>query len=457
MNRRRASLKKTVRWVLLGLTALSTVFVAFNAVDSQLSPEAETALECAPESAAPGDNFLHVLYGFDIVGDVRSTADMEKLAEPVLARIRTKDSTGFFLSSDDVYAGIERIHYGHLNFCNAGNDAAAQSCVDYARTHRQAIKSPSAVDDELVRRYRLLRQASQYVFDLPRDPTVLNGNWSPMLTAQQILLSRISIDALDHDSTAIEELIADINFWRHLLSGCPSLIGKMVASSGLRRTLGLVGDLLRAEVVDSQDMPQLQKALWPLTASERTLGPIFDEEFRFHIDFLRRSWSRPISDVHSLGNEAWNRLQRLFFLENSTANRDLKVLREEAILDALPCNRQMEENPIVGAAKWSFFDYIRNPVGNSLVLTGSQYHVYTQRMCNLDGLVRIAGLHVAIKLNAVSVDEVGQFVQHDAPEFNDPYTDRPMRWERGRGLSFEPHGPDNRVINLLPWPIEARH
>jgi|GEM_PF-6808263 len=454
--------------VLLGLkisgAALALIMLAViiaNAFDRPLSAETRAFVERPLPSVPDEQNLFHALIGYTTISaDPAENADFRMIG----TRMRT------------AWLQVHKSGGGPLEFPHASGDTSlsfvgdktelckppangVSQCLAFAAEHRETITKLLDDNAEILRRYHQLGHYPEYVFDIPVSPAGPLPAMGPLFEGQSLAPTEIAL-LFAHGKTesAIENLPADLAFWRCFLQAKHGfLIEKMVAAAGYRNSVELLGEILRSLMLTPTEYAVLQSAIAPLPADILSMKSVLESEFEFQstfvVDLGEPPETRPGYDAsmeQSFGETMRDKLFRYFFQPQATLNRGYRRLQGAITTYSKSCGA-IRATPAAEPAL-SGLDYLYNPSGNILMMIGApSYASYIYRLCDLDGLNRVANLQLAIHEQAIAAPAIEEFVKAADARFKDPYTGQPMTWNAAGGLSFDASDP--RMKALLPWPI----
>jgi hypothetical protein len=92
-----------------------------------------------------------------------------------------------------------------------------------------------------------------------------------------------------------------------------------------------------------------------------------------------------------------------------------------------------------GSGRAAGVEWLYNPFGKLVVSEFSDYSSYFLRVRDLDALARLVRAQVEVKAGAIAPQDVEAFLAKSAPEWRDPFTGAPMRWDAAaRQIWFQP-------------------
>lgn len=429
-------MKKALKWAgmaMLLLVVLPLVAViAINAIDETLDPQAASVGAPRAPAVPDADNgyFALLAMGADDGADGAAYA-ASWLAE---ARAAAKEKR------PEKHAGPKRAKRAVL--C----DATQASCLSEVRTKGGEVREQLAAYAEDLQRYERLIAFKRYeeVLDYPMRVVSALPSYSPVIGAQKAYLLRAALAIEEGDlDAALAVIERDLAFQRAMLEGARTLIGKMTAAAAYTRDLALVADMLRLRGGDLvPHVPRLRGMLQPLSAAALRVAPALETEFAMSRDVL----PDPVANTGdgrqaSLGERL---VVRAFYKPNATINRAYRQYAASAMAASAPAHGIKAAFAGAGQSlgEMGVWDYINNPVGNILLRVGAPgFGEYAYRLHDLDAYNRLVGLWVEMIGAGVGAESAADFLGKSAPQFHDPYTQKPMRWDADkRRVYFEAQG-----------------
>jgi hypothetical protein len=446
-------LLKTLLWLLVAGVLL--VFV-INSFDEPPSAAVKAALAPATQPVPESENGLYAVIG---LRHANSATGPEALIASGLAQLPaiqqqpTEEATAEKPAL--VFVGT------HDNICGVTSQSPRYPCLAYAQQHRAELLKALADNAELLRRYRCLQQFPRLS---RRGPLDADDNskipWQMVLNGGRLLHADIALRLSQGEHSGIAELAADLHHWRSWLENSDNLIDKMISVSAIRNGLNASAGLIASGLLQTREIALLHAEMQPLTREERSLQRSFQYEIRSTQKLLSlemmKATAPPRKNPGPVG-DAVAALYWHFYQPQASSNRNAQWLEATMAQDTLPC---VQQTP---AQQWSrrnqrhWTYWARNPIGawmlGMLPDTEPLPSHYTLRLCNLDGILRIAALQAAIAEQHIAPAAVAHFVETVGPAYANPYTGQPMQWLPGEGLSFELQGDDKRMAVVLPWAL----
>jgi hypothetical protein len=446
-----ARIAKLAAWTLAAAAVCAlTAAVLVNLRDPEISPQARAMAHFElPAIAAEGNAYL-VLLGFSAPASVDPLTEGKRLAaerdgalsaDP-FARQRLPHEEREIDSEDD----------DHLTFAgdlDASCDIFSEPCLPFALARDQAVRALFAGNRMLIDRYEQAWRMPGFVAVPIADKRRADIERSNLDRVHAALLTVAALDAQQlHAAEACAFLQEDGAFWRRVLAGAGTLSDKLSAFRALAEDARLASELIAAKAFDAAACgPLLRMLLAPPTARELSLADAFRIAFVPTVRMLA-SWPDPALSVEP---ESWAErhlketpLYDLFYRRNASINRSAELYAGIAALAAQPTSQFI-------AAREAFVSdssdlasvgpsWIYNPLGKTLV--GRHLPLYVDYIAHAHGAstyVKLVRMQLELRLAAVSLAEVPQFLEHAGPDSMNPLDGKPFRWDREhRSLSFDP-------------------
>jgi hypothetical protein len=456
-----AELKKVLKWGMFALIFLflgvPLLLAAINAFDEDLKPEAVAFADFSGEEVAPEQNGYYAWVGFRVpVGENPHARGVH-----VVAQINEKlDMTPREAVDTNAFLGAQALKFTNNLAGLCGRDATG--CLDRFRDKTGDIEEQVRENKLLLERYRALYRyphfhetiKPRYYAPLFYDPASVSG----------LVRAQLALHALrgDHQQ-ALRQLRDDTLFWRRILIDSRSLVGKMIAVAAIQRNAQLTSEIIARYPTNKDTLALATQAMQPLTAQEHDLTKAYRNEFALNMHFFTTlpAEQRELCTTLSFAACAIDRLTTTFlFKPNATINRSFMNFRETAArskLTALEFLKQTKESQASDQYDWdwlSSWHFAYNPIGKILnTIAMPTYDSYTARVHNLDGFLRLVSLSLAAKGQAVHDTDLPGFISRAQPNFRNPYTSEPMKWDaEKRAIYFDGMGDDK----LLGKRIEVR-
>lgn len=448
------SLKRLCIAVLLLLAGL----VLLNLFDVEPSATTRAAM-AEPLPLADADNFLIALYGFGQDVPMQRREDLMQAGQQVRDRYLAVLASGRmpfeWLKSEEtrrlVFAPVD-------DACGVRSNGGRLRCVDFVRTQPEVLKAELAAHAEWLRRYEWLAPLSLQRALPPSLAGSVLAPLSPLLETQRLYLAQLTLRRVQGDPSATQALVDELQRWRLRLQHAVTLTDKMMFAAGVRNVLAVAGDWMHYDLSSVEELASLQAALAPLSDAERAMTMVWKYETRFAdvtIHGLRNekieTEDQSLPVIHQLANRALQAAIK----PNHTINAIAERHSAWAVRDTQTC-AALVTSPITSSVQWAWWQWPYNVAGRLLVAIGTDENVtrdYSLRLCNLDGLLRIARLQVRLKAEGVAPAAWGSAVEQAASDQRNPYTGTAFTLESGKALRFEPQGQDGPAKALLPWSL----
>jgi hypothetical protein len=423
---------KVLTRVLVALVALPLgAWIAVNAFDEELMPEAAQYGEPRPPGVPEADNGYYALLAL-AAGDGE---DGMAYAQAWLAEARVAAAENR-LERRTVPKRTQR-----PDLC----DPAYESCLGAVHGNASEVAAQLEICREDIQRYERLIAFRRYeeVLDYPLRAETGFPPYGDVRRAQQAYLARAVLAAeAGNVQDAVAAVERDIAFQRVMLGGARTMLGKVVAATAYWRDLAMIADLLQRRPAEVAPLhARLRAMLQPIDPAALRVSPAIEAEFSFAKHFLEDPGARAPAEQPRKALETI--AVALFYKRNASINMEYRRLTALAAAADLPSDRGSAELRTLSqqahAIGWR--DYLYNPVGKVLTRVAAPDHgddaYHRLRLHDLDAYNRLVGLGVELLAAGVTVDGVAGFVGKSDARFHDPYTEQPMAWDRSvRQLGF---------------------
>jgi hypothetical protein len=442
---------KLAAWTLAGVVVCAlAAAVLSNLRDPEVSPQARAMAHFElPAIAAEGNAYLVLLGltappGVDPLTEGKRLAaesDAARLADP-FARQRPQHEEREADSDQD-----DRLAFtGDLD---AGCDIFSEPCLPFARARDPAVRALFTGNRLLIDRYEQARRMPEFAAVPIADTRRADIERRNLGRVHAVLLTVAALDAQQrHAVEACTFLQADGAFWRRVLSGAGTLGDKLSAFRALAEDVRLASELIASTAFDAAACgPSLRMLLGPLTAAELSLADAFRMAFVPTVRMLA-TWPDPALSVEP---ESWadrylkeTPLYDLFYRRNASINRSAELYAGLVALAAQPTPRFIAARDAFVADNDDLvsigLSWIYNPLGKALIARHLPIHVdYVAHVHGVAAYVKLVRVQLELRLAAVSLAEVPQFLERAGPDSVNPLDGRPFRWDREqRILSFDP-------------------
>jgi hypothetical protein len=315
-----------------------------------------------------------------------------------------------------------------------------------------------------MQRYADLARYPRYSNAVPPDAmAILLPDWAGVSYGKRLWMLDLAQQVADGQlDSAIAWLHQDTLLWRRLIAERRvGLIGKMVILSQLRANFRTASQLVHDHPMNAVQLSLLRDMAKPLTAEERSLAAVFEDEFRWQESELRKVGDPsqligPPPDDEApptMAERLSAFVQNRFYLRNATINLVYGKIKTQIEIDGHACDFYAIDNAVSDEPTSMTWTLARNPMGKEVAnLSATTLHSYTGRMCDLQGFQRLLDLQLLLHQNKVAEDQAEAFIRSAGPDFADPFTGAPMQWlTQSHALSFD--AVDKRDQGMLPWPI----
>jgi hypothetical protein len=428
--------------------------VLINLRDPEISPQARAMAHFAlPAIAAEGNAYL-VLLGLTAPPGTDPLTEGKRLAAE-------RDGA----AAPDPFSRQRPLHeeretdpehderLGFTGDLDAACDIYSEPSLPFAGARDRAVRALFTGNRLLIDRYERARRLPGFAAVPIADTRRADIERRNLGRVHAVLLTVAALDAQQlHAPEACTFLQADGAFWRRVLSGAGTLGDKLSAFRALAEDARLASELIASKAFDAGACgPLLRTLLAPLTATELSLADAYRMAFVPTVRMLA-SWPDPAISVEP---ESWAErhlketpLYDLFYRRNASINRSAELYAGIAALAAQPTSRFIAARDAFLADSSDLASvgpaWIYNPLGKALISRHLPMHVdYVAHAHGVATYLKLVRMQLELKLAAVPLAEVPQFIARAGPEGANPLDGRPFRWDREqRSLSFDP--PDRR-------------
>lgn len=417
-----------LKWAGITLGVLLALFIGINAFDEKLDPDAAAILNAQPKVKADDNAYFY----WEGMYTAASNNPIEVGKKCVLAQIKIAEAGTLLGSPNSAPECHEQNEFKPIDGKLIACDWRQKPCLKQYIEQRPTIDKLAAQNRILMGRYGRLLEFKQFENTRPFPLLTVFPKAPPTTLYQAIGATQLQ----DGDSSGfIRRTQTETGFYRMVLSGDSSLIPKIIGIAWLERSARLVSDAVLAyPILAQKNQSQLLAITRPMTVAERSLGKTIEGEYRFSVSLMR-----------SIPADKFSLLERLsyplVYKQNATENyyyhemsvwRDLSQLPTEQYLSA-------EKSALERLNPWrdGYLHLVYNPMGKILAGIGTTaYASYPRRIIDADGLLRLVSLQIQIAAQKIPESEILAFLKSADSQFRDPYTGRPMQWDKTRGLYF---------------------
>lgn len=438
------TIRNILKWAGLALVLLLAIVLLINAFDERLNPSIAKFKDVGASKIPKEQNAYFAMIGF------AAAAEGDPHERGVLIVKAYEEAIAV-----DSLAFEYKPHSGNgpLSISGPVNDLCRpkgkSDCLSRSQKMERTIRAMQSDNAVLLQRYRSLydyryfRTAAIYGMSTPTIELSTIGN------THALLLSGLALEVSeDNAKFALERLAVDCRFWRRMLGQSSNLVDKMVAGGLLKQDLTFLSEIIRVTQLSEPGLVAAGAIAAPLDSQERDFTMVFAGEFAMTAHVLSNVGSAitetPANDFTRWLDQAGT---RLFYERNATLNALYAYARESIDIASLPApdfmkvwKEGLQERPT--GRRHSWVSYIYNPVGKSLFDTlfgATAYWMdYVARIHDLDGLIRLVSLQLAIKRDQIEGPRIESFLQGADVEYTNPYTGKPMQWDSvQRSIYFE--------------------
>lgn len=427
--------------VLVVIVALAAGLLLIGDVD--ISPDARAWLEQERPKVSAQHNLHHALVGFQVGEGLDPAREGARLAQQFNSKLAAHLSRGV-----DVPLGLDSYWETPALSPTAGVDSLCdvvrERCLETFAQQAERVADLGEQNNVLLERYDGMATLSHYRSTMTPDVRTPIPRFSAVLDIHRLRLAMLCVAASAGQEDAFAALRRDLDFSRRMTEEADYLLVKMVGLALVRQNLMTVAELI--DVVD----PNAVAPIVPLSQAERSLRASFRTELALSANLSRQLHENPRALEKDVQMPRW--LSPRLFKPNHAINLSFELLRDLADTSELSAPElaaaweRLEHRQPDDYLSWT--DYIRNPVGTILfqiaVPSGGGMMA---RAHDVDGLITLVNLKLAVRKAAVSADDLPAFLQQ-TPHV-DPYHHQPIRWDKERRLlSFRSLTGDEVSVNV---------
>ncbi|OGQ85010.1 MAG: hypothetical protein A2289_13470 [Deltaproteobacteria bacterium RIFOXYA12_FULL_58_15] len=414
--------------VMVGVVvAVAVAWLGIRALTAyELLPEAKAWL-AQPEAPVEDEHNLYLaIIGLGVGPDQDPIVDAARLVQDANAWIERQEVGNFkSAAQDDLDPFWSSPPVSPSESVGLLCDPSELTCVDWLR--HNSLAEWVEENQLLLQRYGTLHLFEQY------RETMLPSFHSPGSNVFTFMLvSKLHVAVAtkrfldgEHDA-AIDMLYADLKLARLLANHAGSLVTKMAALALLRRDLQVLSHF--ASLVTGNSA--LFDPITPLTPSERSLRKALGYELRMSARMNRELLGNP----DAFGDTAIPRWGiKRFFKPAHTLNLTYHLYAQWADLSELDAPEFARAATTIGtdpgeAVHWC--DWIYNPIGVTILQLGAPtFGRFTGRAHDVDGLIGLVNLKIALKRAGIPESEAREFLQTNRQTFHSPYTVEPFQYD----------------------------
>ncbi len=406
---------KLIIWaigLILGVFLFTITFANFSMFDEQLSDDVKAVLEPRAQ-LDKSNNVFYALWGLSAANEKNFMVAGQKLVERYL---ENKNRTGSDALSDNDYLEIMGGNDFDEQWLKIVENCTAR--VSLACTERLAEKiKAKPIESErlttLLHRYNLTLELDDYqaldnyTFTSPLPP------YGVMMRVRQVYLAKAIL--LESPDAVIKALEKDITFWRMMLRKGDSLIDKMIAIASLWGNTQAVSDYLRkSPSLSSDQLISLEGLLLPLSNEERDISEAFlFEELAFYNTLVSVDSNELASLSGSASPMFWFLLPNAtindyhqFFVKKLQALNKMPAAEFAQVIKAAENNQEHccfnEVDSLISGSPKSLYN-----IGGKLLLSTIVFnaHDYIARVHDLDGVISLVRMQLALKKTDMSTEE----------------------------------------------------
>ncbi len=436
-----------------GLATLYLILIAINLADEDLTTEAKQFIEDPsppPPTIPEAQNAFYAFLGFTSEEGTDIHAKGKSIVETYHKAIHDNPYVKWEGYPGPVLFGTERVNFKGKSDALCSKETP--SCLAHAAKSEAAVRQLLKDNATLVARYRSFSTYTAYENPMRITLTTpLPNFFDTRQTANLLMTDAVRMAAQGRVDEAFGILLDDLAFWRRLQPGRQMLIEKMVKAAQVNADLQILSELISRYGVPRKRERQIATVLEPLTDRERDMVAVMRTEALMMDSMRDRALLLANANV-----EGWAMgrlgayLAMPFYQPNATFNRYAHAWAFQMEMARVPPANFVEQ---LAAHEQRFKDSFSNvqlhwydwynPIGKLFFAIGSpgSFAKFPARMHDLDGLMRLVALQAQIKQRAIPDSKIEGYLEKAGPEYHDPYTNKPMRWNaEKRSLWFEGYG-----------------
>jgi len=422
---------RIIRWFLILFVLLPIVaFFAINAFDEKFDPKAAAWGEPRTSTVPDAENGYFVL----VAMGTPDGGDGQAYARAWLAEARAAANE----KRNEKQAAVTRAR--RPDMC----DPSKTSCLDAARDKRAELTAALDAYKEDLPRYRTLISTGRFE-EITDYPLLVSSTLPPYNETARAQRAWLTQAALAAEAGNLEEAIAaverDMAFYRAMLGGARTLIGKMSAARGYWTDLAFISDLLRQKSAALEPMlPRLRDMLKDIDPAMLRMDAAIETEF----GVMKHLFRNPESGEDYPGSTGWlgSIGVKTAYKPNATINHAYKHYSAmAAALNQRPRDIEAAWNKAsLAAVEMNMWDYINNPIGKILLgIAVPGFHQYALRLHDLDAFNRLVILRAEAIAARIDSVQAAEFAAKSAARLHDPYTGKPMAWDAAKNrYQFKP-------------------
>jgi len=416
---------------ILILVSLSGVAIINTDVfDENLSPELKTFLATANKASDDENAYLNIL-GLD----ASSERDPHTVGLKVVDLYHQKS-----ISDQPIQLSIDEHKdlYGETGLDESWQATYSELSCHARRKYDCFMRLVRQVQDKPITQQRLLLMIQRY------EDTLLKTQFAESLEVDlstpippyglMVNLGRLKLaHSYVNDDTSIflQNLSANMQFWRNVLRNGQTLITKMIGIISIRNNLLALSGFISQNELSQTQLDQIKSLSRSLSKDELDIREAMLGELSFASSYLAD---------YSGG------IKSLFVQENASKNQyfELKVLpvlaRSAISAKELKVSQKDFANQHSTEIDLSFPSILYNPISKTLLsLSNTQaYDDYIGRVHDLDGMFTLIALQLQLKMQSKLPAQ--SVIQNS--KFKNPYTGQPMDFDANNGLlGFECFNP----------------
>ncbi len=449
------------RWILFALLCAAGAVLLVNAIDEPLSPEVTALVQDPGPPLTRQQNMYYAALGFNAAAPDMEEAGWNRV-QAINAALRAGKT---MLEADKETEQPRRTFVGDKTHLPGYGKTSGElsDILEFLQQHGAEAEQLLADNRVLLERYAALEHYPHFAVAVPANSLLVGEpQWEYISLARRLWkLELARLLAGGGVDEAIDTMQRDTLFWRRVLAERrQTLTVKGIVAFYVADDFHMASQFAHRYAPNTAQLAALRELAVPLTTEERSMAGAFEDEFLQEREILSLI-EDPAAAVKLFGADnaisARERfyafLQGRFYLRSATLNLAYRKLRQGIEADSHGCYGVKEDAPVHGFPAELSFEMLRNPLGQTLAnMSVPIMHMYTGRMCDLQGFQRLLALQLLLRQQNVPDNQIEDFIRAAGIEYTDPFTGAPLRWlPQQRALSFD--ALNKRDRERLPWPI----
>ncbi len=424
------------------------ILIAVNIIwqyEEPLSNEAEAALINYAPDEYPQENGFYLVSAFGIPEDqspfevgFKRTVDMNEKILNILAPDSGIDVNEQLSALNSPVDKLDP----ELDVMHQLTD---EQFITFAKENRELIKKHYNNYSYLRDRYYKFLEYDKYEHKIIPDMISPVPIMMPMVMFERLYVFNFVSEYIDGDrDEAIKLMQKGEAVCMHLMEQSDSLIFKLVSTIMMMIHQKGVDKLITYEEnVDTRLLDYID-GMKPFSKEAWSMRKGYMHEYNLAAAFITRLFdsSEAILD-YSISRQEIAKANPLFFKGNNIVNHAYTMHEQNASFSELPTNEMVDKLDDQIEDKYTFFEYLYNPLG--VILSENYiatYNRYAVKVRDLEVRVGLMQAVSKIKRDKMDAESIVKFLNSKQKNMFNLYTDKPFSWDpETRYISFD--GPFN--------------